>query len=423
MAAYLLVRIAKAKANYPFTMTITQSALRLWSAYAEPYKGLPRTAWLISFGVFVNRIGSSVIYFLALYLNGRLGSDALATGWTLSMWGMGSVIGSFLGGWFCDRAGPRQVLVYGHLLSGALYLSLLLTANYTIITILAFFIGIADFALRPTIAVAMIGATDSSTRARANALRRIALNTGVAIGSALGGIFFAINPSLLFWLDGLTSLGGALIFWIIMPKEEGPNPSAQTSSSVTTISPWQDRIFILILLGDTIVSFVTSQQRNAYPLYLTTHYQLNAAYFGLLLSVNSILVVMFELPLIHYLRRYPFAWLCVIGSLCYGIGFGILPLGSTQFWVWFSWITFTLGEMLTSPASMAMVQDRASRSLSPGAYMGLFTASYSVMGFVGPGLGGWLYEKSNGTYVWMLCFVAGLISSFLFYKIARHAQR
>ena len=396
---------------------------RIWAAYLAPYQGLPTLAWQISLGVFVNRIGSSVIYFLALYLNQYLGNNAIESGWVLSMWGLGSVIGSFLGGWLCDHVGPRRVLIWGHIVSGCLYLSLLLTKDYLAITCLAFAIGIADYSLRPTIAVAMIGATDSETRARSNALRRIALNSGIGIGAALGGLLFSIDATYLFWLDGLTSLAGALFFWRILPPSNDRTDINKSLGPISQLRPWHDRIFVMILLADTIVSFVTSQQRNAYPLYLTSHYHLDAGYFGLLLSVNSFIVVFFELPLVHHLRKYHFAWLCVVGTFCYGLGFGLLPMGSSTFWVWFCWMTFTLGEMLTSPASMAMVQDRASRSASPGSYMGLFTASYSVMGFIGPGIGGVLYEKTSGDYLWGLCLLAGIASSFLFYRIAlRHAR-
>lgn len=379
-------------------------------------------AWLISFGVLINRIGSSVAYFLALYMNQHLGHDAIESGWTVSMWGLGSVLGSFLGGWLCDRAGPRNVLIGGHIVSGIFYLSFLLTDHYLTITLLAFAVGLADYSLRPTIAVAMIGATDRETRARSNALRRLALNIGVGIGAASGGLLFSINPNFLFWLDGLTSLAGALIFFYIMPPS--PHKEAQDislpPSNILARRPWHDKLFLLILLADTVVAFITAQTKNAYPLYLASEYQLDASYFGFLLSVNAVIIILFELPLVHYLRRFSFALLCVLGAICYGLGFGLLPLGSAIWWIWSCWLSFTLGEMLTSPASMAMVQDRASRSASPGAYMGLFTASYSVMGFIGPALGGFIYQKASADYLWALCLFAGGLSSYLFYKIGRY---
>ena len=76
--------------------------------YRESFSGLPRAVWLVALVAFVYRSGTMVLPFLALYLTSQKGLTAREAGGILSLYGVGSIGGSYLGGWLSDRIGSIQ---------------------------------------------------------------------------------------------------------------------------------------------------------------------------------------------------------------------------------------------------------------------------------------------------------------------------
>ena len=70
-------------------------------------KALPRIVWILCFGGLLNRFGTFVLLFLALYLKDG-GYGASQVGITLGAYGVGSVIASLVGGYLADVFGRRN---------------------------------------------------------------------------------------------------------------------------------------------------------------------------------------------------------------------------------------------------------------------------------------------------------------------------
>ncbi|RKG92041.1 MFS transporter, partial [Corallococcus sp. CA053C] len=64
--------------------------------------GLPRTYWVLWVGTFVNRLGSFVAPFLALYLTRERGFSVEQAGLVVSLNGAGAVLAAPLGGMLAD---------------------------------------------------------------------------------------------------------------------------------------------------------------------------------------------------------------------------------------------------------------------------------------------------------------------------------
>src|SRR5262249_33247902 len=92
--------------------------------YRQLFTGLPRDVWLLSAVTFVYRSGTMVLPFLALYLTTQRGFSAREAGGVLSLYGVGSIGGSYLGGVLSDRLGPLRTQFLG-LISTAASLVLL----------------------------------------------------------------------------------------------------------------------------------------------------------------------------------------------------------------------------------------------------------------------------------------------------------
>ena len=67
--------------------------------YKAAFSGLPRDIWLLSAVLMVNRAGTMVLPFISLYLTQEKGLDVTTAGALLSLYGLGSAIGAWVGRW------------------------------------------------------------------------------------------------------------------------------------------------------------------------------------------------------------------------------------------------------------------------------------------------------------------------------------
>src|SRR5678816_738219 len=70
---------------------------------------LPAPFWVLFAGTFINRFGTFVFPFLALYLT-RVGFTAAQSGVAIAMFGAGAFGGGLFGGWLSDRLGRRNTI-------------------------------------------------------------------------------------------------------------------------------------------------------------------------------------------------------------------------------------------------------------------------------------------------------------------------
>jgi MFS family permease len=145
------------------------------------------------------------------------------------------------------------------------------------------------------------------------------------------------------------------------------------------------------------------------------------ASFGLLLTVNTALIIFLEVPLNAAMSHWPHRRALPLGAILCGVGFGALAF-VTGFWTAaLTVVIWTFGEMILFPASSAYVAD-----LSPadkrGAYMGWLQVSFSVAFTLGPWLGARLLELAGARTLWTVTFALGTISALLMLRLKGGAR-
>ncbi len=133
------------------------------------------------------------------------------------------------------------------------------------------------------------------------------------------------------------------------------------------------------------------------------------AIYGALLSLEGILIVCFELPLVLLTRRLPARPLIAAGLMLIGIGFSLNALGGSLPILVVSVLVWTLGEMSSAPIASAYVADIASPGLQ-GRYQGAAWSARSIGFVAGPALGTLVYALSPNL-VWAGCLILGLASA------------
>jgi len=188
------------------------------SLIQNAYGGLSRSVWLLSLTQLINRAGTMVVFFLAVYLKDELHYDYNQVGIVMSMFGAGSLLGVFVGGKLADKIGYFPVMVMSLAVGGLLFLLTSQIDHFPMLCVGMFLLSAFGEAFRPAAMVAIAHYSDKDNYTRSISLYRLALNLGFAVGPALGGFLAAINYRLIFWADGITCIAGALMVLFFLKK-------------------------------------------------------------------------------------------------------------------------------------------------------------------------------------------------------------
>jgi predicted MFS family arabinose efflux permease len=189
--------------------------------YIDNFKGFRREIWILAIITFVNRAGTMVFPFLSKYLKEDLHFTYSEVGWIMVSFGLGSMLGSWLGGKLSDKIGFYKIMVFSLFTSGVLFFGLQFITSFWGLCIAMFVImSIADM-FRPAMFVSLGVYAKPENRTRALTLVRLAVNLGFAAGPALGGlIIMSIGYNGLFWVDGATCIISILAFALLVKEKK-----------------------------------------------------------------------------------------------------------------------------------------------------------------------------------------------------------
>lgn len=378
--------------------------LRAFSFYREAYSGLPRNAWLLALVQFVNRSGSMVLFFLTLYLTRKLGFTLAQAGRAVSVFGVGALLGAWLGGVLCDRLGATAVQRLSLLLGGLNLIAMGYMASHAAILVTAFLQGVFSEALLPGNTTAMARECRAEIRTRGFALNRLAANLGVTIGPVVGGYLAMWNYRALFWVDGLTSLAALAIFTVFFKAGHGRPAAEATAAPPATGTRLLPAIFIMVF-G---IGLIFSQLFSTFPLYMHAAFGFAENRIGQLLAINTVIIVLFEMVLLHGLKNAAPLKVIALGTLLTGLGFALTPLGRGFAYASLTVAVWTAGEMLSLPLLTTEIANRSHEG-NRGRHMGWFGVSFSLAWMLGPLAGSAVYSRVSPLALWLGCGGLGLL--------------
>ena len=381
----------------------------LFKNYLNTFDGLSKEVWWLALITLINRAGTMVIPFLSLYLNKDLGFSLSSIGWILSVYGLGSVAGSWIGGKLADKLGFYRVMVYSLFATGIMFILL----QY-LTTLLSFCIGIfvvmvvAD-SFRPAMFVAMSAYSKPENKTRSVTLIRLAINLGFSAGPAVGGIIITtLGYSGLFWVDGITCiLATILLVKVLHPKKTKPQDSIINENPE---SVFKDKPYWLFFVAMAIFGIIFLQYFSTIPLYYKDVHLLSELEIGLLMGMNGLFIFILEMPLIKWLENSTFTiiGLMVLGALLVGASFIVLIMTSWIGILIFGMLLMTIGEMIVFPFSNAFAMQRAKRG-KLGEYMALYTISFSVSHVFGHNAGMQMIDKIGFDNTWIVIAILSVI--------------
>lgn len=379
----------------------------LVESYRSVFRGLSREVWVLALVSLVNRSGTMVLPFLALYLTTKRGYTPSEAGAFLAVYGVGAMAGITLGGRLTDRIGFRTVQLASLVSAAAMFFVLGSVRSATAIGASVGCLGLFAEAFRPANSVAVAAYADPVRRTRAYGLQRLAVNLGWTVGPAFGGFLALVDYRLLFWVDGATSLAAASLLALALPAPRRSSPAAEVGGTAGG-SPWRDGAYVAglcLLLVQVLVFF---QLMSTFPLFLREERGFTEDMIGLTVATNTVVIVLFEMQLIRAVERFDALKVIGVAGLLTGLGFGLLPHTAAVVGVVGTVVVWTFGEMLSAPVATAWAANRAGEA-NRGRYMGAHALCFSIGSIAAPLLGTATYEHLGPDVLWHGCLVVGAL--------------
>ena len=390
--------------------------------YINNFKGFRREVWILAIITFINRAGTMVLPFLSKYLKENLHFTYGEVGWIMVSFGIGSMLGSWLGGKLSDKIGFYKVMVFSLFTSGLMFFGLQYITSFWGLCIGVFTIMVIADMFRPAMFVSLGVYAKPENRVRALSLVRLSVNLGFATGPVLGGlIILGLGYQGLFWIDGSTCILAILIFaYFVKEKKKIVEHHDESDLSLETKSVFRDKPFWVFLFISFTTAMLFFQIFTTLPLFHHEKFGLTEFETGLLLSLNGILIFMFEMPLVSILERKQVNRIKIIftGALLMVISFYVLLI---DFWVGIlavGIVFMTFGEIFAFPFSNAFAMGRAPRG-QEGRYMALYTMSFSLAHILSSKMGLEIIGRFGYSTNWFVMGSLGVVAMFFCFWLHR----
>lgn len=354
--------------------------------YRQAFANLHPSVWKLAIALFINRSGSMVLLFASLYFTQTLQFTIAQAGWVMSMFGVGSMLGSYIGGWLTDRYHVRYIMITALVSSSFIILPLCLVSTPLGAATIVFLYALTADMFRPANAAAIAFYSTQETRTRSVSLNRLAINLGFTVGPAIGGfIAMHLGYKWLFVLDAFSGFGASYLIYKYLPhvetKQKHDKGKAKSASAYTDV-PYLVFIGLVAIYGTCFFQLISS-----IPQYFKTEAHYNEDVIGLLMALNGFLVVVIEMPIISKIEhtRFPLKYI-VYGVLCLTFAYAALYIQQSLVTAVVYIVIITLSEVLAMPFMMNYTLSRPSDDRK-GQYAALYSMAYGLSFIIAPAVG------------------------------------
>ncbi|MDX1994347.1 MAG: MFS transporter [bacterium] len=378
----------------------------------------PRAFLILSACFFFNRIGASLIWpFITVFIREQTGAPLSSISVLLSIQAAASLIGTSTISAVMDRFGRKRAMLGGMVVfSGVLLVMSQATTLWQWAVLIAVY-GILHpvFYVGTNAMVADLVAPEQRTDAYA--LIRVISNLAIAVGPAVGGLLIVQSNLFAYTTTAFINIALVLPMALLIPETLPQKDDAQQQSggyaTVLRDRPFMTYISVFLLLEIAIALVF-----NLLSVYTKEQYGILEDQYGRILAVNAIMVVLLQYTVTRITRRYPPFPVLTFGSLFYVVGLSGFALSSTVNHFILAMIVMTVGELIVSPTSTALVANIAPAAMR-ARYMGLYTMTFTLGTGIGPMLGGILSDAIAPSAIWYAGAITALLAAVGFSLMSR----
>jgi MFS family permease len=392
-----------------------QGARQLFNEY-------PRQFWILVAAMFIDRLGGALLFpFFSLYITKKFNVGMTEVGILFGVFAGSGLISSLMGGALTDRMGRKGILIFGLVMSALSAVLMGLMDSFVPFIIVTVVVGLlADVGFPAQQAMVADLLTDEK-RAQGFGILRVVANLAVTFGPMIGGLLAARSYLLLFIIDAITSMITAGVVYFALqetraaPKEDAPQETiGQTFAGYFRVL--KDSAFTWFIVASMLMVLVYMQMNTTLGVYLRDVHGISEQAYGYILSLNAAMVVLFQFPITRRIVRYRPMSVMVVGTLLYAIGFGMYGFVSLYIFFLLAMAIITIGEMLVSPVSQAIVARLAPEDMR-GRYMATYGFSWVIPSAIGPLLAGLTMDYIDPRWVWYAAGLLGVIAAGAYYYL------
>ena len=394
------------------------------------YHEYPRAFWIYNIIVFIDRLGGFMLYpFFALYLTQKFDIGMSTVGILFAIFSISGMVGSALGGAIADRMGRKTVIIASLILSSLSSLGMGFAPTLGIFIAVVVLVGTMGSIGGPAHEAVVADLLPPERRAEGYGIIRVVFNVAVIIAPPIAGLLISNSYITLFLVDAVISIICAGIVLFALPETKPqvtahtkPETMKQTFAGYGRV--FKDTAFLAFIGVTVLMTLVYMNMNSTLGVYLRDQHGLPEVRYGWLLSINAIIVVLFQFWTTRRLEKFKPFLMMGIGSLFYAIGFAMYGFVSTFALFILAMIVITIGEMVVSPFQQSLVASFAPEHMR-GRYMAVSGLSWSISFTVGPYFAGLILDSANPGLLWACCGVIGMIATLGFFflnKVHRAAS-
>lgn len=396
---------------------ISKKLLKLYHEY-------PSTFWVVILITFIDRLGGALLFpFFALYITSKFGVGMTEAGILFAAFSVSSFAGSAIGGALTDSFGRKGIIIFGLIASSLSTVAMGFINSFQTFIFLALFVGLLTDVAGPAHQAMIADILPEEKRAEGYGILRVAFNLSVVIGPAIGGLLAARSYLLLFLIDACISLLTAILVFIFVPETMPEKHTGQTEKGVAVtfagyIQVFRDASFMLFLGAVMMQVFTYMNMNTSLGVFLRDQHGVPESGYGLLLSINAAMVVLMQFAITRQVSKFPPMLMMALGTFLYVIGFTMYGFVSIYALFVTAMVILTIGEMIVSPVSQALVASFAPEDMR-GRYMAVSGFSWGIPFAVGPYIAGLILDGPKPNLLWVAAGFVGLLSTISFLVLHR----
>ncbi|OGT40110.1 MAG: hypothetical protein A3F12_03690 [Gammaproteobacteria bacterium RIFCSPHIGHO2_12_FULL_38_14] len=409
------------KINNTCIQKIIKNPMRNFRLALSHIKTLPGAFWIVIGATFLNQAGNMAFVFLILYLNQYLGFNLTHASFAFAVFSASMVISSLFGGQYIDRFGAARLMIICILINSLILFIFTFFHYFDSILLLSALWGVMMGFYRASSSTLVTHLSSTGMHKVTFSVFRLVINLGMSIGPAFGGYLAGYSYHAVFIANGIANLLAGLLLVVGLRRTKWLSYRSSIQQKVELNIRWlkRDLKFSYFLLSMVPVSMIFYQHESTLPVFLEDTLKFPLSFYGLLFTINTLIIVFFELPLNIATVNWTYRRNFMLGSLLITVGFAGLYISSMRWHVVLVTIIWTIGEMILFPACNSYVAEIAPEA-NRGSYMSLFNAFSNLGLLLGP-LGGAFVMENFGPYnLWLVCGLWGAISIVLFNFIRTH---
>lgn len=379
-------------------------------------RALPSAFWVVIAATFINQVGNMAIVFLIIYLTNHAGFSLAEASAAFATFCTSQLVVGFVSGSIIDRIGTERAMIISIIINGLAITLIPCFHGYYFIIFLCFIWGFTSGLYRPAATTFISYLSKSGAHKITFSLYRLVQNLGMSIGPAIGGYLASHAFPIVFYTNGIANFLAAVIL-IVGIGVDYASPQITTTKSfylnLNLSHLKNDKALLLFALGMIPVSMVYFQHESTLSLFLSNDLHFDMRFYGLLFTLNTLIIVVCELPLNIATLHWPYRINFMLGSFFITLAFTTLAFAHQAWHIILSAILWTLGEMILYPSSNSYVADIAPLTLR-ASYMSIYSTCSNVGMLFGPLAGAFIIENAGSRVLWLVCGAWGMLSVLLF---------